>query len=282
MSYKTILTVVCDAEKAAPTIEGAAQLATAHDAHLEILGLGVDRTQVGYSYVGSGAVILQAALDRAEQEARDIETAAKAVAGQQATALRWSVEAAVCQMGALTDFVAQRARFADLVVLPKPYGKGQGAEAEAVAEAAMFEGRAPVLILPESGPGAALAPRRVVIAWNQSVEALAAVRRALPLLKQADQVVITVIDPPAHGPERSDPGGLLCQMLVRHGVRAEVAVLAKTLPRISDILARNVRETNADLLVMGAYGHSRFREAILGGATRNMLEQAETPVFMAH
>ena len=93
---------------------------------------------------------------------------------------------------------------------------------------------------------------------------------------------IAVIDPPQHGPERSDPGGMLCQMLVRHGVRAEVSVLAKTLPRISDVLARHVRDQNADLLVMGAYGHSRFREAILGGATRNMLEEAEVPVLMAH
>ena len=93
---------------------------------------------------------------------------------------------------------------------------------------------------------------------------------------------IAVIDPPQHGPERSDPGGMLCQMLVRHGVKAEVSVLARTLPRISDILARHVRDQNADLLVMGAYGHSRLREAILGGATRNMLEQTEIPVLMAH
>ena len=83
-------------------------------------------------------------------------------------------------------------------------------------------------------------------------------------------------------PERSDPGGLLCQLLVRHGVQAEVSVLARTLPRVSDVLARHVRDLDAGLLVMGAYGHSRFREAILGGATRDMLEAAEVPVFLAH
>ena len=70
--------------------------------------------------------------------------------------------------------------------------------------------------------------------------------------------------------------------LRQHGVKAEVSVLAKSLPRVSDVLARQVRDLDADLLVMGAYGHSRFREAILGGATRNMLEQAEVPVFLAH
>ena len=139
-----------------------------------------------------------------------------------------------------------------------------------------------MLVLPDSGAGRAPAAKRVVIAWNQSAEAMSAVRQSLPILKAADLVNIAVIDPPQHGAERSDPGGMLCQMLVRHGVKAEVSVLARTLPRISDVLARHVRDMNADLLVMGAYGHSRFREAILGGATRNMLEKAEVPVLMAH
>ena len=282
MAYKSILTVTTDAGRADAAVTGAAALALAHDAHLDILALGVDRTQVGYSYVGSGAVILQAALDRAEQQARETEAAVrKAVAGQSPT-LRWAVETAVTQLGALTDLVAQRARFADLVVLTRPYGSGIGSEAEAVVEAALFEGQAPVLVLPDAGPGRAATPRRVVLAWNQGAEAMVAIRKALPLLKVADQVGIVVIDPPQHGAERSDPGGMLCQMLVRHGVKAEVTVLARTLPRISDVLARHVRDSDADVLVMGAYGHSRFREAILGGATRNMLEQAEVPVLMAH
>ena len=280
--YKTLLTVVTDAAQADSTVTAAARLALAHDAHLEVLALGIDRTQVGYSYIGTGAVVLQAALDRAEQDARDIETACKGALAEQDPTLRWGMEAAVAQLGGLTDLVAQRARFADLVVLPKPYGQGRGVEAEAVIEAAMFEGHTPVLVVPDSGLGQAAAPRRIVLAWNQSAEAMTAIRRALPLLKQAAAVVITVIDPPSYGPERSDPGGLLCQMLVRHGVKAEVSVLAKTLPRISDVLVRQARDVEADLLVMGAYGHSRFREAILGGATRNMLEQAEFPVFLAH
>ena len=282
MAYKSLLMVATSATRIGTVISGAARIAQAHDAHLDILALGVDRTQIGYSYVGSGAVILQAALDRAEQEAREIEAAArKAVTGEDA-ALRWSIEAAVSQLGAMTELVAQRARFADLVVLGRPYGPDLGPEAEAVVEAALFEGHAPVMILPDSGASLTAIPRRVVIAWNQSAEAMATVRLALPILKQADSVNITVIDPPTHGAERSDPGGMLCQMLVRHGVHAEVSVLARTMPRVSDVLARHVRDQNADLLVMGAYGHSRFREAILGGATRNMLEQAEVPVLMAH
>ena len=225
--------------------------------------------------------MMQVALDRAEAEARDAEAAVKAELAKRPPGLRVSVEAAVTQLGALTDLVAQRARFADLVVLPRPYGEGKGVESEAVIEAAMFEGKAPVLVLPEQGLGDAIVPKRVVVAWNQSAEAMAATRLALAFLKSAERVDITVIDPPQHGPERSDPGGLLCQMLVRHGVHAEVSVLARSLPRVSDVLARHVLDQDADMLVMGAYGHSRFREAILGGATRNMLEKATVPVLMA-
>ena len=78
-------------------------------------------------------------------------------------------------------------------------------------------------------------------------------------------------------------GGMLCQMLVRHGVKAEVSVLARTLPRISDILARHVRDQNADLLVMGAYGHSRVREFLFGGVTRYFLDADTAPaLLLAH
>jgi nucleotide-binding universal stress UspA family protein len=282
MAYKSILTVLTNPDTVELAITSAARLALAQDAHLDVLVLGVDRTQVGYSYIGTGAVLMQVSLDRAEADARSLETAAKKALGEQFPELRFAVEAVVTQLGALSDLVASRARFADLVVLPRPYGPGQGAEAEAVVEAALFDGKAPVLVLPEKGLGEHALPKRIVIAWNQSAEAMVATRQALPLMKGADKVNITVIDPPTQGEERSDPGGMLCQMLVRHGVHAEVSVLARSLPRISDVLARHVWDQNADMLVMGAYGHSRFREAILGGATRNMLEKAEVPVLMAH
>jgi nucleotide-binding universal stress UspA family protein len=281
MAYKSLLTVAASPEGVLGTVTAAAQIATTLDAHLDCLALGVDRTQIGYSYVGSGAVVIAAAMDRAEAEAREAEAALNAAVKAQSPVLRTSVESVVTQLGALTDVVATRARYADLVVLPLPYGKARGVEDEALTEAALFEGMAPVLIVPPSGMPSPQ-PKRIVVAWNQSREALVAARRAMPFLKRADMVQIVVIDPPAHGLERSDPGGLLCQLLVRHGVHAEVSVLARTLPRVSDVLAQHLRDMDAGLLVMGAYGHSRFREAILGGATRDMLESAQVPVFLAH
>lgn len=281
MAYKSLLTVATSPEGLMTTVTAAAQIANRMDAHLDGLALGVDQTQVGYSYVGSGAVVIAAAMERAEAEARETEAALNAAVNAQPPTLRSSVESVVTQLGALTDVVGSRARYSDLVILPLPYGADRSVVDEAVTEAALFEGMAPVLIVPPSGMKTA-DPKRVMIAWNQSREALVAARRAMPFLRRAETVQIVVVDPPTHGPERSDPGGMLCQMLVRHGVKAEVSVLARTLPRVSEVLARQARDFDAGLLVMGAYGHSRFREAILGGATRDTLEHAELPVFLAH
>jgi nucleotide-binding universal stress UspA family protein len=281
MAYKSLLAILNFVADVPGTIASASRLARSQDAHLDILVLGIDRTQLGYTYIGSGAELMQIAIERAEEDARAIEAAVTEALKAEPEDLRYSVEAVVTQIGALTDLVAQRARFADLVVVARPYGAGKGADSEAVVEAALFEGRVPVIVLPAQGLPENPVPRRIVLAWNQGAEAMAATRAALPFLKSADKVDITVVDPPQHGPERSDPGGHLCQMLVRHGARAEVSVLAKSLPKVSEVIARHVADIDADLLVMGAYGHSRFREAILGGATRAMLEQAQVPVLMA-
>ncbi|WP_028913752.1 universal stress protein [Pseudorhodobacter ferrugineus] len=282
MAYKSILTICADPVRAPQTFATAASLAIAEDGHLEALALGVDRAQLGYSYIGASAIVMQAAQENATADVKAVEAAIRKAADAAGPSLRWSSEGAIAMIGGLADLIALRSRFADLVVLTKPYGENHGDEEEAIVESAMFEGQSPVLILPDAALDATNIGKRVIIAWNQSREAMNAIRRALPFLKKADHVWITIIDPPQHGPERSDPGGALCQMLVRHGVKAEVSVLARTMPRISDVLARHCSDVNADMLVMGAYGHSRFREAILGGATRNMLETASVPVFMAH
>jgi nucleotide-binding universal stress UspA family protein len=269
-------------------VTAAARMALGCDAHLDVLAIGVDQAQIGYAYIGAGAVLSEFSLERAEGDARAAAAAANAALAEMDPALRSSVEPVVAEMGSLTSVVGNAASFVDLVVQCRPYTGDQNYQAEAVIEAALFEGRAPVLIIPETEIGKVRAldtlahPRRVLLAWNQSSEALAAVRRALPLLKMADLVDVTVIDPPARGPERSDPGGVLCQYLVRHGVKAQVSVLAKTLPKISDVLARHALEEGCDMMVMGAYGHSRLREAVLGGTTRAVLEAVKIPVLMAH
>lgn len=279
MAYKSLLTVLTDPKVSDPAMAQLVALAAAQDAHAEALCLGVDRTQTGYYYAGANAMILQETLERATAEAEATLSYAKEKLGK--SGVRWSAEDGVAQIADLGRHVAYRARFSDLVVLPRPYGEGHGAEAEPIIEAALFDGHAPVLVVPD-GYKAEGQPKTILVGWNESVEALTAIRKALPFLIAAEQVRIVVIDPPQHGPERSDPGGLLSQMLARHGVNCEIDVLSKTMTRVSDILNRHADDTAADMIVMGAYGHSRFREAILGGATRYMLEKSTIPVLMAH
>ena len=278
MAYKSICTFLASKAEADGLIASACSLARRFDAHLEICCLGIDTTQSVGFYAGAPAMIYQDALDRASESAGALADHVKQ--RLKTTDLRWSVDTSVVTLGGISSVVGLKARFCDLVVLPRPYGGDHGPQDEIITEAALFDGEAPVLILPE--PGAELPEfSKIVLAWNQSDEALAATRAALPLLKIADMVNVVVVDPPSHGLERSDPGGMLSQMLVRHGVSVDISVIAKTLPRVSDMLRRHAQDQAAELLVIGAYSHSRLRQAILGGTTRNLLEETSIPVFLA-
>ncbi len=279
MAYKSLLCVISDWGHCQPALAQSISLAKSEDAHLEVLCLGVDLTQVTSYFAGANAAVLQQTISRAMKDAERLKKQAEDML--EGEPILWGTYTSVAALADLGRHIAARARFADLVILPHPYGDKVGPEHEPVTEAALFEGRAPVLVVPNKGE-LSLAPERVVIGWNESAEAMAAVRASLPALKKASWVNITVIDPPVHGPNRADPGGMLSQYLARQGVVAEITVLSKTLPRISDVLIRHVIDCQADMIVMGAYGHSRLREAIFGGATRDMLEEAKAPLFLAH
>jgi len=279
MAYKSIVTFLASESEVSSTLPQALQFALSQNAHLTACLMGVDMTPAGGFYMGASPILLQETLEHAQTDAEALQEQARRVL--EGNPLTWAAESAVAQFGGLPSLVGLRARFSDLVIQSRPYGAEAQPSQEAVIEAALFEGQAPVLVLPGKTLPAEFG-KRVMIAWNQSNEALSAVRRALPLLKAADMVSVVVVNPPVHSPERSDPGGLLTQMLARHGVRAEVAVLAKTMPRVSDVLLRHMEDIDASVLVMGAYGHSRLREAILGGATRNVLENAKRALFLAH
>lgn len=279
MTFQTVFTVLTDQAVIGPRLAPALKVATAHGAHLDVLCLGVDRSNLGYFYEGASAVALQETIDRARLDGDEIEAAAlKVLAG---SGLSYSTESEFAQLADLGRHVAQRARFADLVVLPLPYGEGKGGELEPVLEAALFEGQAPVLAVPDEAR-LEPQPKRVVLGWNESAESLRAIRKAIPLLKGAESTQIVVVDPNGQGSGRSGPGVMLSDYLARHGVATEIDVLPRSSAKISEVLKQRAVEVGADLLVMGAYGHSRFREAILGGATRNMLEDAPVPIFLAH
>lgn len=279
MGYKSIASFIATEAELEETSLAARQVAEIFDGHLSLCALGVDMTPAGGFYMGASPVLLQETLTRAQKSAGKLEARIQEKLANET--ILWSSDSAIIQFGGLPALVGIRARFSDLVVQTCPYRPDAHPAQEATIEAALFEGQTAVLMVPQT-PLPADFGKRVMIAWNQSNEALSAVRKALPLLQEAELVSVVIVDPPVHSPERSDPGGALTQMLARHGVRAEVAVLAKTMPQVSDVLLRHMVDMDASVLVMGAYGHSRLRESLLGGATRNILEHAERAVFLAH
>jgi len=152
------------------------------------------------------------------------------------------------------------------------------ADGEAVSTELVLGAACPVLLIPYAGTFEQIG-NRVLIAWNDSREASRAVHDALPMLKQAQKVVILTVNPPR---DEAAAGAEVAAYLARHGVNA---VASQTVIKDIDIasaLVSAVSDYDADLLVMGAWGHSRMRELMFGGATRGVLAQMTVPVLMSH
>ena len=278
MHYKSIFTTWDGRESTRPALDLAIALTRANDGHLNLLCLGLDQVVTGLYYAGATPAALGESIETARRKAEELGRQAEDILGGED--INWSVRPVVAQSAGIPHVVGAMARFNDLALLPRPYGEARSEEAAMVLEAVLFDGHCPVMVAPQGNtpvPG-----RRIVIGWNESAEAMAAIRAALPLITAAESVDIAVIDPPRHDENQTDPGSELSRMLARHGARVTVSVLARTVPKLSEVLLRHAADTGADLIVMGAYGHSRFRESILGGATRDMLEETTLPVLMAH
>ena len=178
---------------------------------------------------------------------------------------------------------AMQARYVDLSVLPAM--PRDGAEKMLVHDyfhdVLRHSGR-PVLVVPEGGI-ATLPPKRAVIAWRPTRESSRAVADAMPLLRKADAVDVLVIDPAvgesAHGGE---PGADIAAHLARHGLRVEVTTRASMNFSVAYAVLDYARMVGADLVVSGGYGHSRLREAVLGGTTRELLQTTHLPVLFSH
>lgn len=277
MSYRNLLAIFVEDAGFDQTIEAAISLARREDAHLEILCAGAGHAALAVSYGDiSGAVVI-AAMEEAAARSAALAKRAKSRLTQED--IRWNVEDTGPQILGIRDCVAPRARYADLVILSLPMGAGQPPEAENALEAVLFDAHSPVLIVPSGG-----LPKdgfvRIVIAWDGGDEAMAAVRAGLPILHHAKEVSIGVVDPRRVREEADDPGGAIARYLDRRGIRAEVDVLAR-MGTVAETLIRHMRDRNADLMILGAYGHARLRERILGGTTHDLLSESQVPLLLA-
>ena len=279
MAYKTISTVVTDTAVDRAALETALALADRLDAHLDVWCLAIDESRYEPMPAGSAAILLQENAAQTRDRAHALVAWAEELLPQ--SNFKLGVEPIVLPHLGIDGALAGFLRYSDLIVAPRPYGEAAGPMQVQIVEAGLFVSAVPNIIVPPGKPLGDL-PRRVAIAWDGSNEAMMAVRKALPILQTADLVSVVMVDPPRHSPDRSDPGGEIAQYLARHGVHTQVSVISRTMPRISDCLLRFAEEQQVDLLVMGAYGHSRVREALIGGPTRHMLQDARLPILMAH
>src|SRR5262249_16615355 len=140
----------------------------------------------------------------------------------------------------------------------------------------------PVLVVPYAGRFERIG-ERVLLAWNASREATRAANDALALLERATKVTVLSVNP-RRGPtgHRDIPGADIALHLARHGVRCEASSITTDEVGLDDMLLSQAADSDADLIVMGGYGHSRLGELVLGGATRHILRQITVPVLMSH
>ncbi|WP_254453648.1 universal stress protein [Siccirubricoccus sp. G192] len=189
--------------------------------------------------------------------------------------------------GMTAEQVTLHARCADLLVVGQEDPDGGPPFAGPVLERALFSSGRPVLVVPHAGRFETVG-RRVLLGWNASREAARAANDALPLMADAEVVTVLAVnfrrDQDGYGDaaESAEPGSDIALHFARHGLKAEVQHAVAPGLDAGDMLLNQAADLSADLLVVGAYGHSRFREMVLGGVTRTLLRQMTVPVLMSH
>jgi nucleotide-binding universal stress UspA family protein len=277
MAFKDMLVHLDDSKSSSARLEAAAALARVHGAHLTGLYILPTYDLYLYAEVYAGPEIIEAERQAATARAKEREAAFRNITQKEQLSTEW-----YCVEGEPAQQFNQCAHCCDLVIIGQadtrdPYTLSGGFSSHVVLGA----GR-PALIIPYIGltnlPG-----KRVLVAWNGSREAARAIHDALPFLVNAQTVSIVTLTPSAEPASEHAPSGeALRTHLARHGVSATTDTLPVTDIEVGEALLSRAADENMDLLVMGAYGHSRLREIILGGTTQHLLKHMTVPVLLSH
>lgn len=275
MPVKSILTYWNGSPSSEKQVAAAIATARHYDAHLSIAAIGYEPELPGDAYSAYGDLPIREELhDRAQAEADKL--VAEATRRLEAEALRGEAYPLVTTPAGLPHRFGDSARYVDLVVLAPPVGDDYYQGADRAFEGALFHGDAAVLICSDSPK---LDAKRGMIAWDGGPAALRAVRRAYPLLAGMDDIEIVLVDSSA---ELMRSAEKLAVMLSRYDLRTSIARVNSDERTDAEALTRRQIETGAELIVSGAYGHSRFRELLLGGVTRDLPIIAKVPLLMSH
>lgn len=280
MGWKDVLVIVAEAEADEPALALGEALARQFDAHLAAAFLTpLPDEPLAYEptvVAGVWAELLSRARQDAEAEKKRVEARLKQ--SERTYELR-SAEALSRDLGRVA---AVHARYADVAVMTRP-SEGPGSELrEEIVEGVLFHSGRPALIAPPKWKGGDIG-KRVVVAWDASREATRAVSEARALLGIAAQITVVTVDAKpkmfGHGDQ---PGANIAAHLSRRGLKAEVRNVDSMGRSAAAAILEEASTLQADLLVMGGYAHSRLRELVFGGATRELLRSANVPLLMAH
>jgi len=273
MSYKTILVHFDLRPRSSERLALAGRLAAQFGAHL--VGLyapGATRIP-SYALAEAGPALRDMVLKREADDAREAQRRFQGAAPQGA---EWRAAE-----GDAAHALRLHARYADLLVAAQPQSGDEGDLIGLADDLALSVGR-PVLFHPYVGNFATLG-KRVLLAWDAGREAARAASDALPLLARADAVEVAVFDPErARRNHGAQPGADIAAFLARHGVKVTVHTQSGAGYDVGAQILSRAADISADLIVMGAYGHARVRELVLGGVTRTVLQAMTVPVLMSH
>lgn len=277
MPFKTLLTITSP-ELSDRDLRVAADLCDQIDAHLSVLVVALAAPPPIGEYA---ALVSDVWLEQRQKDLKELQERTTAVSKFLAeSALSSDLSGEYQEIAWADDAIGRRARYADLTVVG-PEMLARETLKDKMIEGALFSSGKPLLLAPE-GSGPTLKPNRVMIAWDSRIEASRAVRESLEILVGAEEVRIVLVDPTegesGHGAE---PGADVATYLARHGAKVTVDRLPSRGNTVASVLRQHAVDTAAELLVMGAYGHSRLRERIFGGVTKFMLDSPALPVLMA-
>lgn len=284
MSYRKVLVPLNGTDRDNHVLSAAFEIAGPAQAHVAGLYVRPDAAEV-LPYLGEGisAGVLQEIIDAARAAAARSASAARSALDQHAaknnaaTVGTSGLSASFSlRDGPLDTLVSEEARLSDLVIFPLPGASGHAALRQAI-ETTLMHGRSPVLLVPL--PATRVRGAKAVIAWDGGATAARAVAAAIPLLKAASSIEIVSIS--SDGIETAEMDRLR-DYLRLHGLTATEHGVNPGGQPTGAVLLDVARRAEAGVLVLGAYGHSRWRELVLGGVTRHVLAEANMPVFMAH
>jgi nucleotide-binding universal stress UspA family protein len=282
MSYKTILVHVDKSRHAVERMRIAAKIANDEQAHLIGAALtGISRFVYQAGLMGDGAGFsaqLEAHLELLREQAKEclvnFEATAKAsgVASYESQLVDDEAGAGISLLG----------RYSDLIVIGQTDREEPApATLPDFPEYVVMSSGRPVLVVPYAGQFESVG-RRMLVAWNGSTSATRAVTNAIPLLRRADIVEVVVFNSDASGDVHGEvPGADIALYLARHDVKVNVT-RQKTGIDVGNALLSIATDLGSDMIVMGGYGHSRFREILMGGVTRTVLQAMTVPVLMSH